>query len=188
MTATASYVPMHLMQRRSSPFLLTRTTYAFSDPFVDNERARLLELTNNSTAVDFPLGGDSPCPCLNVSEAPFLNFTTDISKSAKIELLYQNITTYGYGCLQHDLNLTVSCNTTLAPGDERAKWCVRHWCWVDRLKCSLVQRKSGWFPGKIYSYAACRNTDEFLTSALLSSLNTATLKVGLNNNTGGWRG
>ena len=185
-TAVASYVPMHLMQRRSSPFLHTRTTYAFSDPFLDNERSRFLESTNYSTVPDFPLGGDKPCPCINVSEAYFLNYS-DLTPSAQKEMLYQNITTYGYGCLEHDL-ITVSCNASLAPGEQPANWCHRHWCWIDRDNCSLVKRESGWFPGKTYSYAACRNADEFLTNALLSSLKGVTFKVGINNNTGGWRG
>jgi hypothetical protein len=188
-------VPLHVMKRRSSPFALSRTEYSgaqdralgvdgLPDPFVhstnDQPHRSLQDL------MEIPLGGDDACPCIDLAEAPLMNATTDFSTYAQGELANQNATSYGYGCLQHDL-ITVSCMEAEAAGN-RPLWCLRQWCWIDRTNCSLVKRDSGWVPGKTYSYAACRKADEFLTSELISSLNGTTLKVGFNSNSGGWRG
>jgi hypothetical protein len=187
-------VPLHVMKRRSSPFAHSRTEYSgaqeralgidgLPDPFVHSNEEPQRSLQD---LMEIPLGGDDACPCIDLADAPSMNATTDLSTYAQGELANQNITSYGYGCLQHDLK-TVSCVEAQAAGN-RPLWCSRQWCWIDRMNCSLVKRESGWVPGKTYSYAACRKADEFLTNELISSLKGLTLKVGFNNNSGGWRG
>ena len=186
---------IHIIRQGSYPYAGTATaTTRYSeqalgvdglpDPFVlstnDQPHRSLQDL------MEIPLGGDDACPCIDLAEAPLMNATTDFSTYAQGELANQNATSYGYGCLQHDL-ITVSCMEAEAAGN-RPLWCLRQWCWIDRTKCSLFNRDSVWVPGKAYSYAACRKADEFLTSELISSLSGQTLKVGLNSNSGGWSG
>ena len=192
------HIPLHLAKTKSSPFAYSRNEYrgtyeralgidGLPDPFVHNNDEPNRFLQDATVTIDeIPLGGDDACPCIDLADAPLMNATTDFSTYAQGELTNQNATSYGYGCLQHDL-ITVSCVEAEAAGN-RPLWCSREWCWIDRTNCSLLKRDSGWVPGKTYSYAACRKADEFLTSELISSLNGTTLKVGFNSNSGGWRG
>jgi hypothetical protein len=182
---------LHIVKQRSAPFTpLTRRHYAeralsitgLPDPFV-HEPIRSLQETPD----EIPVEGDALCPCIDVSEAPSVNASTDLSQDGRDALIYQNVTTYGYGCLQHDL-LTTDCVKARDAGGELPQWCLKQWCWVQHATCSVRNRVSVWVPGRPYSYATCRNADVFLQSALLAQLKGQKLKVGFNSNSGGWMG
>jgi hypothetical protein len=183
---------LHVIRRASNPFVeYSRTQQAgteralgidgLPDPFVHNEPPRSLEYAIEDT----PFGGDESCPCIDISEATVVDALLDLLPPGQAALPYQNISSYGYGCLQHDYE-TVGCiNVPIA---NQPAWCNLKWCWVKPSTCRIKFSPSAYIRRRAYSYSTCRNSDVYEQAGLLTALNGATLKVGLNSNTGGWIG
>lgn len=184
------HVPLHVMKRKSSPFLHSRIDSSHFSTFANNERVLLSSLDNTTTSTSTtsttPLEGDNLCPCTDASKAYFVN-ASELPDEAHTQLVYQNVSSYGYSCKNHDLE-TLDCVTARGANETLPPWCPKKWCWIDTSNCELRNRDSVWVSGKAYSYATCRNADAYLQYALASQINGLTLKVGVNSNFGGWRG
>lgn len=188
-TAMQRHLPLHVMKRQSSPFLYSRIEYSQLSPFAENQRVlqtSLENITASTTTSYTPLEGDLLCPCIDISKAYVIN-ASELPAEAYTQLVYQNVSSYGYDCTSHDLE-TLDCVTAREANQTLPPWCPKKWCWIDPSNCELRYRDSVWVRGKAYSYATCRNADAYLQYALASQINGLTLKVGVNSNSGGWRG
>jgi hypothetical protein len=189
--ARKSRATIHMLQR-SGHFTppVTRTHHTeralsidgLPDPFVCEPVRSLQEPPD-----EIPLEGDDLCPCTDVSEATTVNASTDMFQLGRDSTIYQNITTYGYGCLQHDL-LTTDCVKSREAGEEMPQWCLNQWCWVHHSTCFLLNHKSTWYRDRAYSYATCRSPHVYAQNLRVAQLKGQKLKVGLNSNSAGWMG
>ena len=132
-----------------------------------------------------PLKGYAQCPCLTEKSQ-----VGSASLSNQQELLgpLVNASIYGIGCRDHDKTSRFCANPTCnSRGNCDKTWCEKYWCYVDPEECSLSHRRSRLFPEehRYISYATCFETD---TQRLYTELSGTTIRVGVNSNTGGWRG
>ena len=152
----------------------------------DNTR-ELQELGNDPLLV--PLGGDPSCPCSNIGD--FSPVTReDLREDFQETLAHANLTSFGFGCLTHDLNTTRQCIN--CPNPQLCPWCTRSWCYVDPDKCNLLHNRGTAYKNltklRFYSYATCRNADSYTYTTRLAGLVGKTFRVGINHHPGGWLG
>ena len=152
--------------------------YPWQEPLGNSRRRRLRPPTA-------PLKGHTQCPCLTEN-----NQVGAVSISNQQELLgpLVNATTYGIGCRDHDKTSTFCVNPTCdSRGNCDKTWCEKYWCYVDPEECNLSHRRSRLFSEehRYISYATCFETD---TQRLYTGLSGTTIRVGVNSNTGGWKG
>ena len=153
-------------------------------PFILQRQGGDQRLTQSSS-LQVPAVGDPSCPCIPREQLSAVEDTLgSVGDSIDIEQ-------YGVNCAAHDLDSEAckqpcDANSPLV-NCERA-WCGFQWCYVDPMNCDLNFAPSTFLPGseRYYSYATCRSVDVFNND--FSLLNGETIRVGLNANSGGWRG
>ena len=132
-----------------------------------------------------PSGGDSLCPCVSREQVALLL----PQEQDLVDFLgpLVNASTYGIGCLDHDVSARLCAEQTCTEDRCDQTWCEKYWCYVDPNNCHLKNRKSRMHPlmNLQISYATCYEMDE---QNLYPNLSGQTLKVGANSNTGGWKG
>ena len=159
--------------------------------------AALIVEGQNVTERDFFRNGNDACPCLTNDTI------TDVAAEDLTDTLLGllgsvNPYSYGIGCGTHDAE-TASCtdgscafDPNIAPQKESCDraYCERSFCYVNPNTCSLLFRRSQFFPNsqRFYSYATCWDVDSFVSNSRIRSLENRTFKVGLNSNSGGWVG
>lgn len=129
--------------------------------------------------------GDPDCPCL-IKLPTVLSLINEVGNAT-------NMATYGLGCDYHDID-TAICDGACEDNSDAPlvhcgkSWCKFAWCYVDPMNCKLQHSWSPWFPesGLHYSYATCNYADVFKYEN--SNLTGKTLRIGLNTNSGGWKG
>ena len=143
--------------------------------------------------------GNEACPCLTNETVSDIR-TEDLTVSLLESLGDVDPYTYGIGCGAYDA-ATHSCITgglctidpNLAPQPSSAcdqSYCGRNFCYIDPKNCSLLNRRSQFFPSsdRFYSYASCWDVDSFVSTVRIQSLSKKIFKVGFNSNSGGWVG
>ena len=176
---------------------------------MSHKRARLL-LTIASIATLFVNGqnaterdnfkhGNVACPCLT-NESISDIMTEDLTVSLLKILGDVDPYTYGIGCGAHDAEThkcrngdSCTINPNLAPQPNYHcdhSSCGRNFCYIDPKNCSLLNRRSLFFPNsdRFYSYATCWDVDSFVSEVRILSLAKRVFKVGFNSNSGGWVG
>jgi hypothetical protein len=151
----------------------------------------------NASEIEAYKRGNEACPCLTNETISSLS-AEDLSESLLAALGSVDPYTYGVGCGTHDSG-TAACtggactlDPNLAPQPVACdnSYCQRAFCYVDPKKCSLLSRRSDFFPDadRFYSYATCWEVDFFVSTARIQALDNKTFKVGFNSNSGGWVG
>ena len=154
------------------------------------------------------LEGDPVCRCLLPDETDSVEPShldmalTDEFASASSNV---NLTTYGFGCYQHDAMREVCRCADASSGTACAsvpRWCFQEWCWVDPQTCQLKHDRwtevvsssssSPEFDGaaniRFYSYATCLNEDTYTSDMLKKQLSQRTIRVAFAHNAGGYLG
>jgi hypothetical protein len=142
--------------------------------------------------------GDPLCPCLpTLADYPVTE--SDIAVVTDALGPTMNYTQYGLGCVAHDdgtpqCAITPECGAALwtlpKPLYCDKSWCTRKFCYIDPTACQLTYHHSLVFPNskRYFSYGTCGDADSFSRTSRLNTLDNIVLKIGINHNTGGWRG